>query len=84
MNSSNVFTINAEANPAITKFSWTKKGGREIQIKPGPGQRLSATGPNLYINNIKREDGGVFTVTAVNTIGISKTSFRVNVEYPPR
>ena len=55
-----------------------------MEIKPGPGQRLSATGPNLYINNIKREDSGLYTVTAVNSIGISKKSFRVNVEYPPR
>ena len=55
-----------------------------MEIKPGPGQRLSAKGPNLYINNIKREDSGLYTVTAVNSIGISKKSFRVNVEYPPR
>lgn len=84
MNSSNVFTINAKANPGITKYSWTKKGGREIPTKPGPGKRLSATGPNLVMNNIRVEDGGVYTVTAENNIGKSKKSFLVNVEYPPR
>lgn len=84
MNSSNVFTINAKANPGITKYSWTKKGGREIPTKPGPGKRMTASGPNLFMNNIKREDGGVYTVTAENIIGKTKKSFRVNVEYPPR
>ena len=81
VNSSNVFTINAEANPAITKYSWTKKGGRDL---PTSGQRLTASGPNLYMNNIRREDAGVYTVLADNKIGKSKKSFRVNVEYPPR
>ena len=82
VNSSNVFTINAKANPDITKYSWTKKGGREISMSSD--QRISASGANLYLNHITEEDGGTYVVTAENSIGKSRKSFRVNVEYPPR
>ena len=82
MNSSNVFTINAKGNPDITKYSWTKQGGRDIASDTGA--RISASGPNLYMNNIREEDAGSYVVTAENNIGKSRRSFRVNVEYPPR
>ena len=59
MNSSNNFTINAKGNPDITKYSWTKQGGREISMSLD--QRISASGPSLHINNI-REDGLFGTV----------------------
>ena len=82
MNSSNVFTVNAQATPDITKYSWAKKGGREISMSSD--QRISASGANLYLNHITEEDGGTYIVTAENSIGKSRKSFRVNVEYPPR
>ena len=82
MNSSNVFTINAAANPEITKYSWTKKGEREIpEIRD---QRISSSGPNLYFNKVREEDAGTYTVVVENRIGKSRKNIRVNVEYPPR
>ena len=80
-----MFTINAEAVPAITSFSWTRKGGRDIpETSEAPGQRVTASGAALYMNNILEEDGGIYIVTAENKIGRSRKSFRVNVEFPPR
>ena len=86
MNSSDVLKITARANPAITKYTWTKKGGRELPPSSAAAadQRISASGPSLFINNVREADGGTYTLTAENPIGRTRKSFRVNIEYPPR
>ena len=89
VNSSRIFKINAKGNPEILKYSWIKKGGMEIpSLNNSPlqsrGLSISATGPSLHLNNIQVEDSGTYIVRAENSIGKSRKSIKVNVEYPPR
>ena len=86
VNKSKIFNINAKGNPEILKYSWIKKGGTEIpSLNNSPLQRgIAASGHSLHLNNIQVEDSGTYIVRVENSIGKSRKSIKVNVEYPPR
>lgn len=86
VNSSRIFNINAKGNPEILKYSWIKKGGTEIpSLNNSPLQRgIAASGHSLHLNKIQVEDTGTYIVRVENSIGKSRKSIKVNVEYPPR
>lgn len=76
--------LTARANPGVIKYTWTKEAeeGRERQI--GTDERVSVINGVVIFSEVRRDDAGIYRVTAENAEGAAQTKIEVKVFYPPR
>ena len=74
-------TCSAEANPAITKYSWAKGNNFDIT---GSRFRYSDDGRILNIQNVTRDDAGSYICFVTNDLATDKFEIDVQVTDPPR
>ena len=61
------FTCEADGRPQPT-LTWSRQGGREAL-----GPTVTVRGAELFIARVRKEDAGVYTCRATNTLGSSQT-----------
>ena len=64
--------VGLDANPT-GDFTWTRNG------MPITADNIWLTASNITFNPVRREDGGLYTVSGNNTAGSNSTSFQVTV-----
>ena len=76
--------LTARANPGVIKYTWTKETeeGREREI--GTDERVSVINGVVIFSEVRRDDAGIYRVTAENAEGAAQTKIEVKVFYPPR
>ena len=92
-----VVNMTALANPSRIEYTWSKdphqvipngvtnsdremKSLNEIRTQ----KRVFAYNGLLNVSQVKREDSGIYTITATNEEGATETRIEINVLYEPR
>ncbi|XP_019852346.1 PREDICTED: hemicentin-2-like [Amphimedon queenslandica] len=76
--SSPVLSLSLDAPVMLTAFTWRRNG---IIISSSPGLSLSAS--SMRFSSVSREDSGLYTVTAVDSLGNGTATISLDVYYAP-
>ncbi|XP_074593436.1 nephrin-like isoform X2 [Brevipalpus obovatus] len=71
--------ITAKGNPSNISYRWSKLDGPRSDMD---SLRFIKNGSFLEIANVSRIDSGTYRLEASNTQGTTKTTFKINVNYP--
>lgn len=76
--SSPVLSLSLDAPVMLIAFTWRRNG---IIINSSPGLSLSAS--SMRFNTVSREDSGLYTVTAIDSLGNGTATISLDVYYAP-
>ena len=74
---SQVINLTAKSNPPNSTYTLSRAG---VVLSPGDIGSFTLEGGALTVSGISRHDGGQYTVMAVNSEGMTRYNFTLNVQ----